>query len=80
MRCLYISAVLEQDKEREMAGETQPNGDLNEDQTQMTPFEMNLKDKRFVAAAAASALRNSLWNVWIIYLNFYPGTMTTSGH
>lgn len=75
---MYISAVLELDKEREMAGEPQPNGDRNGDQTQMTPFEMNLKDKRFVAAAAAAALRNSLWNAWIIYLNFYPGTMTTS--
>ncbi|XP_030254296.1 queuine tRNA-ribosyltransferase accessory subunit 2 isoform X2 [Sparus aurata] len=40
-------AVLELDKEREMAGEPQPNGDRNGDQTQMTPFEMNLKDKRY---------------------------------
>lgn len=62
IRCMYISAVLELDKEREMAGEPQPNGDRNGDQTQMTPFEMNLKNKRFVAAAAAAALRNSLWN------------------
>lgn len=53
MRRLYILAVLELEKERETAGEPQQNGDLNEDQTQMTPFEMNLKDKRFVAAAAA---------------------------
>lgn len=55
MRRLYILAVLELEKERETAGEPQQNGDLNEDQTQMTPFEMNLKDKRFVAAAAAIA-------------------------
>ncbi|KAM8730994.1 queuine tRNA-ribosyltransferase accessory subunit 2 isoform 2-T3 [Acanthopagrus schlegelii] len=40
-------AVLELEKERETAGEPQQNGDLNEDQTQMTPFEMNLKDKRY---------------------------------
>lgn len=45
MRCLYIFTVLEQDKERE----TQRNGELKEgDQTEMTVFEMNLKDKRFV--------------------------------
>ena len=56
MRRLYILAVLELEKERETAGEPQQNGDLNEDQTQMTPFEMNLKDKRFVAAAAAAVL------------------------
>ncbi|XP_073343941.1 queuine tRNA-ribosyltransferase accessory subunit 2 isoform X2 [Pagrus major] len=40
-------AVLELDKERETAGEPQQNGDLNVDQSQMTSFEMNLKDKRY---------------------------------
>nr|CBN81971.1 Queuine tRNA-ribosyltransferase subunit qtrtd1 [Dicentrarchus labrax] len=41
-------AVLELDGEKEMAGETQQNGDLNlDDQTQMTSFEINLKDKRY---------------------------------
>ncbi|XP_070842093.1 queuine tRNA-ribosyltransferase accessory subunit 2 [Chaetodon trifascialis] len=41
-------AVLELDKERDAAGETQQNGDLNlDDQTQMTSFEINLKDKRY---------------------------------
>ncbi|XP_040922203.1 queuine tRNA-ribosyltransferase accessory subunit 2 isoform X3 [Toxotes jaculatrix] len=42
-------AVLElNDDERDTAGETQQNGDLNlDDQTQMTPFEINLKDKRY---------------------------------
>lgn len=51
MRCMHVLAVLEQDEERETTGEMQQNGDLNlEDQTQMTSFEINLKDKRFVAA------------------------------
>lgn len=37
------------DEEQHTAGETQPNGDLNcDDQTRMTCFEMDLKDKRFV--------------------------------
>ncbi|XP_034717582.1 queuine tRNA-ribosyltransferase accessory subunit 2 isoform X2 [Etheostoma cragini] len=41
-------AVLGLDEERDMAGETQQNGDLNlDDQTQMTTFEINLKDKRY---------------------------------
>ncbi|KAM4718060.1 queuine tRNA-ribosyltransferase accessory subunit 2 isoform 2-T2 [Anableps anableps] len=36
------------DEEQHTAGETQPNGDLNcDDQTHMTRFEMNLKDKRY---------------------------------
>ncbi|XP_037549892.1 queuine tRNA-ribosyltransferase accessory subunit 2 [Nematolebias whitei] len=36
------------DEGEHAAGETQPNGDLNcDDQTQMTRFEINLKDKRF---------------------------------
>nr|XP_015810671.2 queuine tRNA-ribosyltransferase accessory subunit 2 isoform X1 [Nothobranchius furzeri] len=36
------------DEEQHTAGETQPNGDLNcDDQTQMTCFEMNLRDKRY---------------------------------
>ncbi|XP_013857674.1 queuine tRNA-ribosyltransferase accessory subunit 2 [Austrofundulus limnaeus] len=36
------------DEEEHAAGERQPNGDLNcDNQTQMTAFEMNLKDKRF---------------------------------
>lgn len=44
---MNASAVLELDEE----GETQQNGDFNlDDQTQMTSFEINLKDKRFVAA------------------------------
>ncbi|XP_047424838.1 queuine tRNA-ribosyltransferase accessory subunit 2 isoform X2 [Mugil cephalus] len=41
-------AVLELDEEKDTAGETQQNGDLNrEDQTQMTSFEISLKDKRY---------------------------------
>lgn len=41
-------AVLELHKERDAAGETQQNGDHNfDDQTQMTSFEINLKDKRY---------------------------------
>ncbi|XP_070784394.1 queuine tRNA-ribosyltransferase accessory subunit 2 isoform X2 [Enoplosus armatus] len=36
------------DEDRDTAGETQQNGDLNlDDQTQMTSFEINLKDKRY---------------------------------
>ncbi|XP_024135833.1 queuine tRNA-ribosyltransferase accessory subunit 2 isoform X1 [Oryzias melastigma] len=36
------------EEERSAGGDTQPKGDLNcEDQTQMTSFEMNLKDKRY---------------------------------
>ncbi|XP_069559685.1 queuine tRNA-ribosyltransferase accessory subunit 2 isoform X1 [Brachyistius frenatus] len=41
-------AVLELNVEEDGAGDTQQNGDLNrEDQTQMTGFEINLKDKRY---------------------------------
>ncbi|KAI3355272.1 hypothetical protein L3Q82_018126 [Scortum barcoo] len=41
-------AVLEMDEEKETVGATQQNGDLNlGDQTQMTSFEINLKDKRY---------------------------------
>ncbi|XP_071341278.1 queuine tRNA-ribosyltransferase accessory subunit 2 isoform X2 [Trachinotus anak] len=42
-------AVLElNDDERHTAGGTQPNGDVTlDDQTQMTSFEINLKDKRY---------------------------------
>ncbi|KAM9712991.1 queuine tRNA-ribosyltransferase accessory subunit 2 isoform 2-T2 [Menidia menidia] len=41
-------AVLGPNEEEHAAGETQQNGDLDcDDQTQMTCFEMNLKDKRF---------------------------------
>ncbi|XP_045923639.1 queuine tRNA-ribosyltransferase accessory subunit 2 isoform X3 [Micropterus dolomieu] len=40
-------AVLELDKQRDTAGATQQNGGLNLDQTQMTSFEINLKDKRY---------------------------------
>lgn len=48
---MYIFTVLELDKEKEAAVETQQNGELKvDDQTQMTFFEINLKDKRFVAA------------------------------
>lgn len=51
MRCMYIFTVLELDKEKEAAMETQQNGELKVDnQTQMTFFEISLKDKRFVAA------------------------------
>lgn len=51
MRCVYILAVLELEEERDSAGETQQNGDVSlDDQTQMTSFEINLKDKRFAAA------------------------------
>lgn len=46
-----FSTVLEQDKEKEAAAEIEPNGELKVDnQTQMTIFEINLKDKRFVVA------------------------------
>ena len=48
---MFALAVLGLDEERDTAGETQQNGDFNlDDQTQMTSFEINLKDKRFVAA------------------------------
>jgi len=51
MRCMCVFAVLELNEEKHTAGEMQQNGDLNcDDQTQMTRFEMNLQDKRFVAA------------------------------
>lgn len=51
MRCMYDFAVLEQDKESDASEEKQQNGDLPlDDQTQMTSFEIDLKDKRFVAA------------------------------
>lgn len=50
-----FSAVLELHKEMDAAGEIQQNGDHNfDDQTQMTSFEINLKDKRFVAAIIKS--------------------------
>ncbi|XP_029934926.1 queuine tRNA-ribosyltransferase accessory subunit 2 isoform X2 [Myripristis murdjan] len=39
-------AVLEADEERDTAGETHENGELNLDD-QMTSFEINLKDKRY---------------------------------
>ncbi|KAF7669276.1 hypothetical protein LDENG_00203160 [Lucifuga dentata] len=42
------SAVLEQNEETDTTGETQENGDASLcDQTQMTSFEINLKDKRY---------------------------------
>lgn len=48
MRCVRVLAVLQLNEE-DTAGDTQQNGDLNlDDQTQMTYFEINLKDKRFV--------------------------------
>lgn len=48
MRCVHVSAVLELNEE-DAAGGAQQNGDLNlDDQTQMTYFEIDLKDKRFV--------------------------------
>lgn len=46
-----FSTVLEQDKEKEVAAEIETNGELKvDDGTQMTIFEINLKDKRFVVA------------------------------
>ncbi|XP_035813960.2 queuine tRNA-ribosyltransferase accessory subunit 2 isoform X1 [Amphiprion ocellaris] len=40
--------VLELSEEKDAAGDTKQNGDLNhDDQTQMTSFEINLKDKRY---------------------------------
>lgn len=48
---MCFPTVLEQDKEKEAAAETEPNGELKvDDRTQMTIFEINLKDKRFVVA------------------------------
>lgn len=91
MRCWYIFTVLEQDKERE----TQPNGELKVgDQTEMTVFEMNLKDKRFVVAilklwrlseascAFYTYLTLGLY-LGVLFLictsvNFYPGIKMTS--
>ncbi len=56
---MYIFAVLEMAEERETAGEMQQNGDLNpDDQTQMTSFEIDLKDKRFVAAKKKNKLQS----------------------
>lgn len=53
-RCVSVLSVLELDEEKDTAGERKRNGDVNrEDQTQMTPFEIDMKDKRFVAASAA---------------------------
>ncbi|KAK1884934.1 Queuine tRNA-ribosyltransferase accessory subunit 2 [Dissostichus eleginoides] len=41
-------AVLEPGEDQETAGDSQHSGDLNpDDQTQMTSFEINLKDKRY---------------------------------
>ncbi|XP_008301870.1 queuine tRNA-ribosyltransferase accessory subunit 2 isoform X2 [Stegastes partitus] len=41
-------AVLELGEEKDTAGDTKQNGDLNhDDQTQMTSFEINLKDRRY---------------------------------
>lgn len=50
MTCIYVVAVLElNEDERCTVGEKQLNGDAAiEDQTQMTSFEINLKDKRLV--------------------------------
>lgn len=59
---MYILAVLELDKEKEAAGEALQNGGLKVDiQTQMTSFEIDLKDRRFVAAIikAQTGYRNS---------------------
>lgn len=58
MRRVCVLTVLELNEEKHSAGDNmQPKGDLNcEDQTQMTSFEMNLKDKRF-----AEASLKSLW-------------------
>lgn len=51
MRCIYVSAGQELEEEGETAVEAQQNGvDGLDVQTQMTAFEINLKDKRFVAA------------------------------
>lgn len=48
---MYILAVLELEENRETPVVAQQNGDLNLDErTQMTSFEIDLKDKRFVAA------------------------------
>lgn len=50
MRCMYIFAVLELEEERDSVGVSQLNGDDTlDDQTQMTSFEINLKDKKCVA-------------------------------
>ena len=56
MRCTCVIAVLELNKdETDTAGETQQSRDLNpDDQTQMTSFEINLRDKRFVSGFAKS--------------------------
>lgn len=48
LRCAFPLSVLEQDQEEAVA---EPNGELRvDDQTQMTRFEISLKDERFVAA------------------------------
>lgn len=45
-----VAVVLElNDNQRDPAGDVPQNGDTNpEDQASVTPFEINLKDKRFV--------------------------------
>ena len=52
----HVVAVLQlDDDERDAAEKKQPNRDHNpDDQTQMTSFEINLKDKRFVEGFMSS--------------------------
>lgn len=48
---VHVLTVLELNEDRDTAGDMQQNGDLNpDDQSHMAFFEINLKDKRFVAA------------------------------
>lgn len=52
MRCACLFSVLEKDQAEAV---TEPNGELGvDDQTQMTTFEICLKDARFVAAEQRS--------------------------
>lgn len=75
---MYVLAVLELDKQRDTAGATQQNGGLNLDQTQMTSFEINLKDKRFVAAVTLTpkgfckqlCLQNLCFHIFVEHLNY----------
>lgn len=67
---MYILAVLELEENRETAVVAQQNGDLNLDErTQMTSFEIDLKDKRFVAAVIKPPSSSACTIFAFIYLS-----------
>lgn len=53
MSCVCFLSVAEQDRAKAV---TEPNGELGaDDQTQMTRFEISLKDERFVTSGAMNS-------------------------